>query len=216
MIELENATVSYADKPVLHNINLRIAEGEKVALIGPSGAGKTTLLRKMHDLEPRRSAFIHQDHALVPQLSVFHNVYAARLDEHSTLRNFLNLIKPQKRDLNSIIEILRTVGLEDRIGDKVANLSGGQQQRVAVARAVHRCPEIILGDEPVSSIDPKQSEFVLNVLLTAARTIVVSLHSVHLALQLFDRIIALNEGQIKFDLVSSDVGNEQLQRLFSF
>ncbi len=115
MIDLKNISVSYQDKVVLKDISLRVREGEKVALVGPSGAGKTTLLKKLYELEPTRSAFIHQDHALVPQLSTFHNIYSGRLEQNSTFYNILNLIKPQKQEVDGISEILESLGMKEKL-----------------------------------------------------------------------------------------------------
>ena len=98
MFTLDNISVAYGDAPVLNNISLNIREKENAVIIGPSGAGKSTLLKKLFDMQQQRAAFIHQDYALVPQLSAFHNVYIGRLDRHSTVYNLLNLIKPKKQD----------------------------------------------------------------------------------------------------------------------
>ena len=214
MFNLKNISVSYKDTPALRNITLIIEEGEKVALIGPSGSGKTTLLRKLYELEQERTAFIHQDYALVPQLTVFHNVYAGRLDRHSTAYNLLNLIKPQKRELEGIRAVLQSLGLEEKKFQRVGALSGGQQQRVAVARAIFRGSDILLGDEPVSSIDPHQADNVINILLKATRTVILALHSVDLALQNFDRIIGIRLGKVDFDLPGSEVNDSILAELF--
>ena len=100
MYDIENLTVAYDEAPVLENISLRIREGEKAVIIGPSGAGKSTLLKKLYELRQERCAFIHQDYALVPQLSAFLNVYAGKLDRTTTLSNLLNLVRPQHHALD--------------------------------------------------------------------------------------------------------------------
>ena len=102
VIRLQNASVSYDRLPVLHDITLEIEDGEKVVLVGPSGAGKTTLLRKLFESVGASAAFIHQDYALVPQLSTFHNVYMGRLDRHGALYNGLNLAIPRRREVEAI------------------------------------------------------------------------------------------------------------------
>ena len=127
MYDLENVSVAYDGAPVLKGISLRIRAGEKVVIIGPSGAGKSTLLKKLYDLRQAQSAFIHQDYALVPQLSAFHNVYIGRLDQHSVTHNLLNLVKPQKAELSYITPIFRAIGMEEKMLDRVSTLSGGQQ-----------------------------------------------------------------------------------------
>lgn len=214
MIDLRNVSISYKDKVVLKDVSISVQEGEKVALIGPSGAGKTTLLRRLYELESQRASFIHQDYALTPQLSVFHNIYAGRLDQNSTLYNILNLIKPQKREIETVSDILDSLGMKEKMLERVAKLSGGQQQRVAVARAIFKGGDLLLGDEPIASIDPHQSGNVLRLLKRTARTVIVSLHDVEFALQFFDRIIGLSRGQINFDLPRKKVTDSLLSELY--
>ena len=110
MYEIENLTVAYDAAPVLENISLRIREGEKAVIIGPSGAGKSTLLKKLYEMRQERCAFIHQDYALVPQLTAFLNVYAGRLDRTATLSNLLNLVRPQPHALDEILRIVAPGG----------------------------------------------------------------------------------------------------------
>jgi len=214
LFDLQNVAVSYAKEPALHDITLKIHEGEKVALIGPSGAGKTTLLHKLYDLRPNESAFVYQHYALVSQLSTFHNTYIGRLDQNRTLYNLLNLIKPQKRILTEVSQILEVLGLSDNLHEKVGSLSGGQQQRVAISRALYRKSQILLADEPVSSIDPHQADKILKLILESASTVVLSLHSVSLALQNVDRIVGLRKGRIFFDLPSAQVTDSLLSDLY--
>ncbi len=215
MFRLDNVSVSYKEKQVLHNISLEIEAGEKVALIGPSGAGKTTLISRFHEMIGPRSALIHQHFALVPKLSVFHNVYAGRLDRNSLFYNLLNLVKPQKKEVASITQILSSLGMVEKLFEPVARLSGGQQQRVAVARALFRGSEVLLADEPVSSIDPHQAGAVLKLLGQNAGTAILSLHSVQLALENFERIVGLRGGRICFDLPADHVHPDLLSELFA-
>ncbi len=214
MFDLENLSIAYRDTKVLKRISLKILNGEKVALIGPSGAGKSTLLRKLYELHQKKSAFIHQDFALVPQLSAFHNVYTGRLDRYSLWYNLLNLVRPQRNETEQMSPIFKSLGIEDKMFSLVSTLSGGQQQRVAVARAIYRSSEILLGDEPVSSVDPHHAGVVLELLLRTAPTVILSLHSVHLALEYFDRIVGLQNGKILFDLHRSEVDNKLLSELY--
>jgi len=206
--------VSYGDEPVLHNITLNIDEGDKVVLIGPSGAGKSTLLRKLYDLQKHQAAFIHQDYALVPQLSTFHNIYMGQLDQHSVFYNALTLIHPQKRERDEIAPLLDALGLTDKQNERISELSGGQQQRVAVGRALYRKAKIILGDEPVSAIDPQQSDAVLTLLKQHTHTLVLAMHDVELALRHFDLVVGLRDGHIAFSLPSNHVTDTHLTELF--
>lgn len=186
-----------------------------MVLIGQSGAGKSTLLRKFYDLQKQQAAFIHQDYALVPQLSTFHNIYMGRLDHHSIFYNALTLLHPQKRERDEIMPLLKALHLSDKTNERVSELSGGQQQRVAVGRALYRNASIILGDEPVSAIDPQQSDAVLNLIKQQDKTVILAMHDVDLALKHFDRIIGLREGRIAFNLPRPNVTENHLNTLFN-
>lgn len=214
MFDLDNISVAYSDTPVLVDISLNIREGEKIVIIGASGAGKSTLLGKLYEMQQDRAAFIHQDYALVPQLSAFHNVCIGRLDRHSTAYNLFNLIKPRKAELASVTPILESLGMPEKTFERVSSLSGGQQQRVAVARAVYREADVLLGDEPVSSIDPHQAGAVLNFLKQRSKTLILAMHDVQLALAHFDRIVGLRLGRIVFDLPSVEVNDKILTDLY--
>jgi phosphonate transport system ATP-binding protein len=214
MFNLNRVTVAYNGQPALKDLSLTIEEGEQVVIIGQSGSGKSTLLRKLFDLHSDRAAFVHQDYALVPQLSVFHNIYAGRLDRRNILRNLLTLIKPHKNDLDEIRSIVSELGLEEKLLDRVGELSGGQQQRVAVARAIYRQNDVLMGDEPVSSVDPRQAGDILNLLKRSTKTLILAMHDVDLALTNFDRIIGLRSGVLAFDLPSGQVTPQILTDLY--
>ena len=214
LFSLKGESVSYESNVALKSITLQIDRGEKIALIGPSGAGKTTLLRTLYESVADRSAFVHQHYALVSQLSVLHNVFIGRLDRHSTVYNILNLIKPRKQVLEDIMPILRALGMAEKTFEKVSALSGGQQQRVAVARAMYRGDNILLADEPVSSVDPHQAGTVMGLIMQKAETVVMSLHAVEFALKFAERIIGLREGEIQFDLPVEHVTQTMLRKLY--
>lgn len=215
LFDLRNVDVAYERYTALHDISLSIREGETVALIGPSGAGKTTLLNKLYALQSDACAFVHQHYALVPQLSVFHNIFMGQLDRRSTWSNVLNLIKPQQRILSDIYPILETLGLREKIFTKVGALSGGQQQRVAVGRAMYRGGRVLLADEPVSSIDVRQGEAVLDLIVTAGKTVVTALHSVAFARRYCRRIIGLRGGRIRFDLPAHRIAQTDIDALYA-
>ena len=214
LFSLAAESVAYQDTVALKNITLQIDRGEKVALVGPSGAGKTTLLRTLYESVAGQPSFVHQNYSLVPQLSAFHNVYIGRLDRNSTAYNLLNLLKPQKKSLQEIVPILRELGMDEKTFDKAGALSGGQQQRVAVARAIYRGEDILLADEPVSSVDPHQAGTVMELIMQNSETVVVSLHAVEFALKFAQRMIGLRDGEVEFDLPAGAVTQMMLTELY--
>ena len=215
LIDFQNISVSYGDFVALNDISLKISKGEKIALIGPSGAGKSTLLRKIHESLEQDVAFIHQDFALVKQLSVFHNVYMGKLHKESLLKNIRNLLLPEKEEVDSISPILNDLMLEDKLKEKTAALSGGQQQRTAIARAFYSPAQIVLGDEPVSSQDPENTDKVISMIMSHKETVILSLHNVEAALSCAERLIAVKNGKIIFDASPADVSQKQIKDLYS-
>ena len=205
LFSLDQENISYQDTTILKNVTLEINQGEKVGLIGPSGAGKPTLLRTLYQRVSEQSAFVHQHYALVPQLSVFHNVYVGRLDRNTTSQNLINLVYPREQVRQEIFPVLDSLGIKEKSFVRVGELSGGEMQRVAVARAIYRQESILLADEPVSSIDPHQAGAVLELINQVAETVVMSLHAVELALKYAERIIGLHNGEIQFDLSAEEV-----------
>jgi phosphonate transport system ATP-binding protein len=214
LFELQHVNVSYGANPALQDITLHIGQGETVALIGPSGAGKSTLLNKFYEMRPDDCAFVHQQYALVPQLSVFHNIYIGRLDRRPTWYNLLNLIRPRRQVIDEVKPILQTLGLSEKLSARVGALSGGQQQRVAVGRAMYRGGNVLLADEPVSSIDPLQGEAVLDLIVNTGKTVVMALHSVTFARRFAERIIGLCAGRIRFDLPAARVSQADIDELY--
>ncbi len=214
LFDLQGVDLAYSNVIALREISLQIGAGEKVALIGPSGAGKTTLLSKLYQLQAEKTAFIHQQFALVPQLSVFHNIYIGQLDRQPWLGNLRNLLKPEASKLEEIMQILKQLGLEDKVRTRVGELSGGQQQRVAVGRAIYRGSEILLADEPVASLDIHQGEAIVKLIMATDKTVITSLHSVDFALRFAERIIGLRAGRIHFDLPKAAVTGEKLKELY--
>ncbi len=215
LLSLKSEDIAYSDFVALKGITLSIAEGEKVALIGQSGAGKTTLLRRLYQLQPHQCSFIHQHHALVQQLSVFHNIYIGRLDAYSIFRNLRNLIHPLQRTIDEIMPIAKQLGLEDKLFTRTGELSGGQQQRVGIGRALYRGGSILMADEPVSSLDVVQREEVMRCIVNAGKTVVSSLHSINLSQRFFDRIIGLKDRSILFDLPVCSVTEDHIHQLYN-
>lgn len=239
MFECRGLSRSFGETNALDGVSLSIDRGECAAVIGPSGAGKTTLLhlfarlldpdageltidgRDYRDWQPgpafsRRVGIMHQQFDLVEQLPAVHNVLAGRLGEWGLVRSLLSLLVPQDR--SAAEEAMRRVGIPDRLFEKTARLSGGEQQRVALARLLVQKPGAILADEPVASVDPARARDLLGTLLEIAReddlTLLVSLHTVDLALEFFPRIIALRRGRVLFDREAGAIGEDELETLY--
>jgi phosphonate transport system ATP-binding protein len=214
LLELRGETISYNGSTALTDITLQICAGEKVALIGSSDAGKTTLLRRLYQLKPQDCGFIHQQFALVSQLSTFHNIYMGRLDHHSILHNVRTLVKPGKQEISEISAVAETLGLQDKLWTKIGELSGGQQQRVGIGRALYRGGTILMADEPVSSLDIVQGRDIVRLITDIGQTVISAMHYVELSLEFFDRIIGLRDQQILFDLPAGKVSAERLDQLY--
>ena len=215
MFRLDNASIAYNGTKVLENVSLHIGEGERVALVGRSGAGKSTLLKLLFEQRSTDTAIIPQELGLVRPLSLFHNVYMSRLSVHPTWYNLVNLIRPRRCEVNAVREVAERLELhEEKLFEPVGQLSGGQQQRTAVARAIHQHGRVVLADEPVSSVDGRQSRIVLENLNAAHDTVVLTMHDVDLAIAYTDRIIGLQNGQIIFDESTAELKPHDLDFLY--
>lgn len=214
LLDCKPLTLTYPGecKPALDGVTFAVHEGESIAIIGPSGAGKSTLLSALHE-KVTESSLIHQEYLLVPQLSLFHNIYMGKLDTFNTLYSMLNLCFPQKKVYREIYEICQKLDIHGLLKKKCCEISGGEQQRTAVARALFRKSNICFADEPVSAMDPENASRTL-ALLTSQMTVVASMHNTTLACLHFDRIIGLRAGQIVFDLSSHEVTQQALDRLY--
>jgi phosphonate transport system ATP-binding protein len=223
-------------------LSLTIGRGEHVAFIGPSGAGKTTLFRLLNlTLRPtagtlrldgvdvgslsdgelrearRRIGTIYQQHNLVGRLRVIHNVLAGNLGRWSTLQAVASLVSP--REGGGARQALAQVGIPEKLYARTDGLSGGQQQRVAIARVLVQNPDLILADEPVSSVDPSLARSIVALLrdlsAESGKTLIMNLHSVDLALGYFPRIVGIREGRVLFDEAPSKVSADLLSTLYA-
>lgn len=214
MIQLQSESASYQGVETLHDIDLLVTKGEKIALVGQSGSGKSTLIKLIYDRYPFNTALVPQDYGLVNHLSVYHNVYIGCLSQYSTLYNLANLIRPWPDQVKVVRAILVRLQLEEYLYRPVGRLSGGQRQRVAVARSLFQKGSLLLADEPVSSVDEQQSKVVLKQLLSGFSTTVLAMHDIQLALAFCNRIIGLEKGRIVLDSPSDKLTAKDLLSLY--
>jgi phosphonate transport system ATP-binding protein len=238
-LTLEAVQKSYNGQSALAPLSLSVNAGETVAIVGPSGSGKTTLLNLMAGvIEPdmgtvilggnnlsdiqangelsRLVGVIHQQFDLVPHLSVLHNVLAGRLGDWSLAQSLLSLVWP--RDRQVAMQALDRVGIGEKVHERAARLSGGEQQRVAIARLLVQDPQMIIADEPVSSLDPARAADILNMLKDIAtergKTLVASIHTLDLSSKHFERVIGLRNGVVQFDLPVGELSQKRLVSLY--
>lgn len=213
-IHLSSASANYQGKPALHDVNLSVAVGERVAILGRSGAGKSTLLHLIYERFSDGTSLVPQDDGLVQTLSVYHNVYMGRLSQHSSAYNLLNLLRPFATPRKAVAKLLEQVELADKMAEPVAQLSGGQRQRTAIARSLYAGGDLLLADEPVSALDEAQSRRVMAVLGQVFPTQVLVFHDVTLALALCDRIIGLADGKVVMDQPAEGLDAAELMSLY--
>lgn len=242
MLQVENLTKIY-DPHVLavDDVSFTVPEGQFLVLIGLSGSGKSTLLRCINRLvEPtsgrvvwkgvditalpegelrrmrRRVAMIFQQFNLVKRSSVLTNVLAGRLGYINPAWSLVNYFP--KGEVGRARQMLERVGIADKAQVRADELSGGQQQRVGIARALMQQPEVILADEPVSSLDPATSHSILDQLEDLNKeegiTILCSLHFLSLARRYADRIIALKAGKMVFDGSPAEIDEKRFKEIY--
>ncbi|QTL99908.1 ATP-binding cassette domain-containing protein [Iocasia frigidifontis] len=221
MIELNNIKKNFGELRVLKGVDLTVHQGEVVSIIGPSGSGKSTLLRCLIGLEkleageifvegnrvntfqdgPQKMGMVFQGFNLFPHKTALGNVIEAPLVVNK-------LEKSKAIDLGE--QMLDRVGLLDKRDVYPAMLSGGQQQRVAIARALAMQPDIMLFDEPTSSLDPELVGEVLAVIKELASdkiTMLVVTHEMGFARSVSDRVIFMDEGKIIADAAPDKIFN---------
>ena len=226
-LEIRGLSKAYAPgRPVLHGIDLAVEGRGITAVIGPSGTGKSTLIRcinrlvepsageiRLHgqDLAPlrgralrlarRRIGMVFQEYNLVERLSVMENVLSGRLGYVPLWRAWLRRYPEQ--DVARAFDLLDAVGLPEHATRRADALSGGQRQRVGIARALMQEPDLLLADEPTSSLDPKTSVEIMELIATlcgqAGIPVIVNIHNVPLAKRFARRIVGMAGGRIVFD-----------------
>lgn len=242
MIEFIGVEKTYANGTIaLQNINLKIEQGEFVAVIGLSGAGKSTLIRcinRMHDITGgqlnvdevdvaklngkqirrfrRRIGMIFQSFNLVTRTSVIKNVLVSFVPDLPFWRKVTGIYTKAQRI--KALEALDKVGILDKAFIRVDQLSGGQQQRVALARTLAQNPDIILADEPIASLDPVTAKVVMNDFKRINKdmniSVIMNIHHVEIALEYADRIIGIRKGEVVFDGPTNEVTKDTLSEIY--
>src|SRR5437867_7536669 len=228
-------------KPVLHGLDVEIAARGITAIIGPSGIGKSTLIRCINRLvEPttgeilfggrdlarlsgvalrqarRQIGMVFQEYNLVERLTVMENLLCGRLGYVTPWRAWRRKFPPD--DIARAHALLETVGLAGFANRRADALSGGQRQRVGIARAVMQQPRLLLADEPTSSLDPKTSVEIMQLLTDVARShaipVLINMHDVELARRFADRILGMAGGNIVFDGPPAALNDTILKQIY--
>ena len=226
----------------LREISFSVEPGEFVVVLGKSGSGKSTLMRCINRLvEPtsgrifldgeevtgatpsrlralrKKIGMIFQQYNLIPRYSVQTNALMGRLAWTSSVASLMNCFSAE--DVERSRQVLDRLGLSEKYFDRSENLSGGQQQRVGLARALMQEPELILADEPVSSLDPVTSRQIMKLLAEFndkdGVTLLCNLHLPALARKFGSRILALSEGRIIYDGPAGALSEEELNSLYA-
>lgn len=225
-IQAVGVTKSFGDLRVLKGVDISIAAGEGVVLLGANGCGKSTFMRCLNRLERhdagtitvdgvdvagadarslralrRRVGYVFQQFNLVPNVSAFQNVMFGQMGAAGLIGSMGPFAKAEARE--RAMACLERVGLADRAHHRASQMSGGQQQRVAIARMLMQDPAIVIADEPIASLDPKAGREVLDLLWDVVRekgmTVLCTLHQLDLAREYGDRIIGMKAGRVEID-----------------
>ena len=240
-LRIKNLKKKFKNTIAVNGINIEIDEGKIIGIIGRSGAGKSTLLKMINRLiDPTEGtiefddikvssikgralrkwrsecAMIFQQFNLVERLDVLTNVLIGSLGRNYNLLNLFGIFSKEEK-----INALKNLDRFDLSGialQKAGTLSGGQQQRVAIARALMQKPRILLADEPISSLDPKNAKRVMDDMLQINRedgiTIICNLHSLEVAKKYCDRLIGLSDGKVVFDGDPEELTTEISKELY--
>jgi phosphonate transport system ATP-binding protein len=241
MLRIEHLAKRFGEAVALRDVTFSIADGEMVGVIGRSGAGKSTLLRLINRLETptggsirfrdvdvsalrgralnawrRRCAMVFQQFNLVERLDVLTNVLIGRLNHDARLPTLFKWF-PEASRLQALAALER-LEILDLALRRAETLSGGQQQRVALARALVQEPALILADEPVASLDPRNARIVMEALRTINReagiTVICNLHALDLAREFCGRVVGLSGGCIVFDDAPDRLDARALQSIY--
>ena len=240
-LEINSLVKKFSETTALDEVSLKISDGEMIGIIGKSGAGKSTLIRLINRLiEPTsgtiiydgveitslkrkklkiwrsKCAMIFQQFNLIERLDVLTNVLSGTLGINFNLLKLLKIYN--KKEKLDALTYLHNLGLSNKALQRVETLSGGQQQRVAIARAMMQKPKILLADEPISSLDPKNSKIVMDDIKKINQQegimAICNLHSLDVAKEYCERLIGLSDGKIVFDGHPSELTKELAEQLY--
>ena len=240
-LEVKNLVFNYGARNILNGISFDVPNGEFIAIVGKSGAGKSTLLRCLNLLNKpnsgeinisgenivnfnkkklkmirREIAFIFQDYNVLDNLYTVENVLTPYLVKKSIAGLFLGYTKEEYEEG---VGYLRQVGLEEEAFKKSKYLSGGQKQRVAIAKALAQDPKLLLADEPVSSLDEKNTTLIMDTFKKLNKqngiTVLINLHDVNLAKKYSTKILGLKDGKVLFYKDSDKVTKDEFDELYN-
>ncbi len=241
MLRLDGVVKRFGDKRAVDSISLVVPKGQLVGVIGQSGSGKSTMLRMINRLNDpsdgrifygdtdvtalkgrelrqwrARCAMIFQQFNLAGRLDVLTNVMMGRAFHAPLWRALLKLWTDEEKAMG--LSALEGLDIARMSAQRADTLSGGQQQRVAIARALIQEPEIILADEPIASLDPRNTQVVMDALQHINKhfgiTVMVNLHSLDLARKYCDRLVGLASGRLVFDGVPVQLTDSVARELY--
>lgn len=241
IIEVKNLKKNYGNREILKNISFSIRKGEIISIIGESGAGKSTLMRCINGLEEinsgsikfydtditklkekernsvkKQMAYVFQDLNIIDNMYVIENVLIPFLNRKNFIQVLLNRFS--RAEYERALYCLEKVGIVKLAYTKAKYLSGGEKQRVAIARSIAPNVDLILADEPISSLDEKNSFQIMEIFkrinAKKNKTIILNLHNVEIAKKFSDKILALKNGEIFFFKKSSEVNEDDIRQVY--
>ena len=243
MLTIRDLVVRYpkTNENAIDHLDVTLKKGEFVCVLGKSGAGKSTFIRSINRLQPPTSGsiswdgidltklseakmrrvrsemvMIFQHFNLIPRMTVFQNTLTGAFGRRSAYKNLLGLFSEQEKKRGYLA--LEEVGLEKHVNKRVEALSGGQKQRVGIARALLQDPKLLLGDEPVASLDPSTSRRIFELMkrIHEERDLlsIINVHDVQLAKEFATRIIAFRDGKLIFDGKPEEVDGHMFAKIY--